>query len=602
MAKRLNPQQATLFAAPPSGDKSKGKPGKSTSGSRSSSGKSKSAKKPRTVIKLSKTRAQRAKARSKTAGRAGSSSTAAPKRRRGAGPETAQSMAAKQREISVSEFFTKNRHLLGFDNPRKALLTAIKEAVDNALDACEEAHILPDLFVEIRTVEGAEDRFCVAVTDNGPGIVKAQIPKIFGKLLYGSKFHRLKMSRGQQGIGISAAGMYGQLTTGRPMRITSRTGAKKPAHYYEVQVETIKNQPQIVREDEVEWDRSQGTRVELELEARFQRGRQSVDEYLQQTAVANPHARVIYHAPDGAKLEFPRASKELPVIPREIKPHPYGLELGALISILRQTRSRNLSGCLQGDFTRVSARLAKDICEKARIAPRSRPSRIANGEAERLYRAIQSTKIMNPPTDCLAPIGEEALVAGLRKEYEADFYTAVTRPPRVYRGNPFQVEAAVAYGGSLPADGLAKVIRFANRVPLLYQQGSCAIWESILSTSWRNYHVDQSRGAPPSGPLVISVHFASVWVPFTSESKEAIASYPNIIKETKLCLQECGRRLSVFLSRRRREAEEQRKRDYIELYIPHIGIGLREILKFSETQERRMVSKLKGMLKRARTG
>ncbi len=597
MAKKLNPQQATLFAAPASAGKSRGKSG---SGSR----KSKPAKKARTVIKLSKTKAQRAKAKSKAARKTRS----APRkpvgagRRRGARPETAHSMAAKQREISVSEFFTKNRHLLGFDNPRKALLTAIKEAVDNALDACEEAHILPDLLVEIIAVEGVEDRFRVAVTDNGPGIVKAQIPKIFGKLLYGSKFHRLKMSRGQQGIGISAAGMYGQLTTGRPMRITSRIDAKHPAHYYEVQLDTIKNQPQILRENEVQWEQPRGTRVEMELEARFQRGRQSVDEYLQQTAVANPHARIIDHAPDGEKTEFPRATKELPLIPREIKPHPYGLELGALISILRQTRSRNLSGCLQGDFTRVSSRLARDICARAKLPPSSRPSRIANGEAERLYRAIQSTKIMNPPTDCLAPIGEEALIAGLRKEYEADFYSAVTRPPRVYRGNPFLVEAAIAYGGKLPAEGLAKVLRFANRVPLLYQQGSCAIWESVLATAWRNYHVNQSRGAPPAGPLVISVHFASVWVPFTSESKEAIASYPNIIKETKLCLQECGRRLSVFLSRRRREDEEQRKRDYIEMYIPHIGIGLREILKFSEAQERRMVTKLKGMLKRARTG
>jgi DNA topoisomerase-6 subunit B len=367
-----------------------------------------------------------------------------------------------------------------------------------------------------------------------------------------------------------------------------------------VQVDTVKNQPQISRESEVDWKQPRGTRVEFELEARFQRGRQSVDEYLQQTAVANPHAKVYYAAPDGEETEFPRATKELPVIPREIRPHPYGLELGALISILRQTKSRNLTGCLHSDFSRVSSRLAKAICEKAKISPRARPGRIANGEAERLYRAIQSTKIMNPPTDCLAPIGEEALAAGLRKEYEADFYTAVTRSPTVYRGNPFQVEAALAYGGKLPADGLAKVIRFANRVPLLYQQGSCAIWESVLSTSWRNYHVDQSRGAPPSGPLVISVHFASVWVPFTSESKEAIASYPNIIKETKLCLQECGRRLSVFLSRRRREAEEQRKRDYIEMYIPHIGIGLREILAFSGAQEKRVVNKLKGMLKRAR--
>jgi DNA topoisomerase-6 subunit B len=510
-------------------------------------------------------------------------------------------MAARQREISVSEFFTKNRHLLGFDNPRKALLTAVKEAVDNALDACEEAHILPDISVLITQVQGYEDRFIVSITDNGPGIVKKQIPKIFGKLLYGSKFHRLKMSRGQQGIGISAAGMYGQLTTGKPMRITSSVGKGKTAHYYEVQLDTIRNEPQILKEEDIEWDIERGTRVELELESRFQRGRQSVDEYLQQTAVANPHARFYYKAPDGQELEFPRAINENPILPREIKPHPYGLELGALIAILRQTRSRNLGGCLSNDFSRVSSRTAKEICDKAKLTTSARPSRIANQEAERLYKAIQDTKIMNPPTDCLAPIGEEALVAGLRKEYEADFYTAVTRSPSVYRGNPFQVEAALAYGGSLPGDGLAKVIRFANRVPLLYQQGSCAIWESVLSTSWRNYHVDQSRGAPPSGPLVITVHFASVWVPFTSESKEAIASYPNIIKETKLCLQECGRRLSNFLSKRRKLAEAERKKNYIEMYIPHIGVGLREILGFSETQEDRLVKKLKGMLERART-
>jgi len=226
MAKRLNPRQGTLFRS------SAKRRGKTVKGK-------KAAKKPRTIIKLSKTRAQRAKARAKAGRKAKRSRKGArgkpvgAGRRRGAGPETAQSMAAKQRDISVSEFFTKNRHLLGFDNPRKALLTAVKEAVDNALDACEEAHILPEISVVIRPANGSEDRFIVAVTDNGPGIVKQQIPKIFGKLLYGSKFHHLKMSRGQQGIGISAAGMYGQLTTGKAMRIISRTGSKKPAHYYD---------------------------------------------------------------------------------------------------------------------------------------------------------------------------------------------------------------------------------------------------------------------------------------------------------------------------------------------------------------------------------
>ncbi|HXV77732.1 MAG TPA: ATP-binding protein, partial [Candidatus Polarisedimenticolaceae bacterium] len=160
-------------------------------------------------------------------------------------------MASRQREISVSEFFTKNRHLLGFDNPQKALLTAVKEAVDNSLDACEEAGILPDLRIEIE--ELSEDRYRVAVEDNGPGIVRQQIPKIFGKLLYGSKFHRLKQQRGQQGIGISAAGMYAQLTTGRPLVITSRTSRRAPAHLFHIGIDTKKNAPVIQRDVEVDW-------------------------------------------------------------------------------------------------------------------------------------------------------------------------------------------------------------------------------------------------------------------------------------------------------------------------------------------------------------
>src|SRR5262245_42731859 len=220
---------------------------------------------------------------------------------------TAESMAAKQRDISVSEFFAKNRHLLGFDNPRKALLTAVKEAVDNSLDACEEAGIVPELWVHIETT--AANRFKVGVQDNGPGIVKKQIPLIFGKLLYGSKFHRLRMSRGQQGIGISAAGMYGMLTTGKPVKIVSKISPRKPAHYFEIQIDTKRNQPEIINgkgegedipagdkgtayfaEHGIEWVSalSSGTRVTIELEGRYIRGRGSVDEYLEQTAIANP--------------------------------------------------------------------------------------------------------------------------------------------------------------------------------------------------------------------------------------------------------------------------------------------------------------------------
>jgi len=513
---------------------------------------------------------------------------------------TAEDMAQQQREISVAEFFTKNRHLLGFDNPRKALLTTIKEGVDNSLDACEEAGILPGVRVIIAHSK-EEDRFRVTIEDNGPGILKMQIPLIFAKLLYGSKFHRLKMSRGQQGIGISAAGMYGQLTTGQPISITSKTSRNKPAHHYELEIDTKKNEPRIILDETVEWPVQRGTKVEIELEAKFQKGRQSVEEYLEQTAIANPHISLQFVMPDGETKVYKRVSDQLPVQTKEIKPHPYGVELGVLIKMLHDTNARTLQSFLHSDFSRISSRVARMICEEANVSERSRPSRVARQEADNLFKTINQTKIMNPRTDCLSPIGEELILAGLKKQIKANFYTAVTRPPTVYRGNPFQIEAGLAYGGSLPVEGIARVLRYANRVPLLYQQSGCAITRSVLKTAWRNYSLQQSSGALPSGPLVIMVHIASVWVPFTSESKEAVAHYPEIIKEIRLALQECGRRLAVFIRRRRKAAESERKKAYIQQYIPHIAIALREILELSERQEKAMVRQLTDVLERSRS-
>jgi DNA topoisomerase-6 subunit B len=512
---------------------------------------------------------------------------------------SAVEMGARQREISVSEFFTKNRHLLGFDNPRKALLTCVKEAVDNALDASEEAGLLPDVAVtlEIVPADGTTPpasqatRFRVTVTDNGPGIVRQQIPPIFAKLLYGSKFHRLRMSRGQQGIGISAAGMYAQLTTGKPVQIISRTGPRAAAHFFEVSIDTKKNEPRIFENKKIDWAHPRGTLVALEIEGRYQKGRASVDEYLEQTAIANPHVRLVYRTPEGEMREYPRTIHELPTPPREIKPHPYGIELGMLLRMLQDTRSHSLSGFLAGDFSRVSAAVAGEICTAARLSPDTRPRTIHGDEAEALYKAIQTTKIMAPPSNCLSPIGEKAILHGVYQQIKGEFYTAVTRPPAVYRGNPFVIEAGLAFGKrpDQPGDAveppagpraegeqaeddgeLARVIRYANRVPLLYQQSACATFKAVLETAWRNYGVAQSRGALPAGPMVIFVHMASVWVPFTSESKEAIADYDEIRKEIKLALQECGRRLGVFLRRRARATSEFRRRNIFELYIEEV--------------------------------
>jgi len=493
---------------------------------------------------------------------------------------TAETLAEKQREISVSEFFAKNRHLLGFDNPRKALLTAIKEAVDNSLDACEEAGILPEITVEI--TQKSETRFKIMVRDNGPGIVRSQIDNIFGKLLYGSKFHRLRMSRGQQGIGISAAGMYGLMTTGKPMLIISKTSRKKPAHEVLLRMDTSKNRAEVVSdkehpEDDKFFPDGHGTQVEIELEGRYQKGKQSVDEYLDQTSIANPHATFRYVMPTGERMDRERTVKELPEQPKEIKPHPYGIELGTLIQMLERTEHNKLGAFFQEEFCRVGPGKAKEIAEKAGLTSQSWVKQIGHADAEKLYQAIQDVSIMAPPTDCLAPIGSRALIAGLLQGVKAEFFTASTRPPAVYRGNPFQIEVALAFGGNLPAEETARIIRFANRVPLLYQQSACSTFKAVLETNWRNYGMSQPKDSQPVGPLVVMVHMASVWVPFTSESKEAIADYDEIRKEIKLAISECGRKMKTYLNRRARARRDAERRNIFEKYMGETVLALSKI-------------------------
>ena len=505
----------------------------------------------------------------------------------------AYELAKKQKEISVAEFFTKNRHLLGFDNKRKALLMAVKEAVDNSLDACEEARVLPEVSVEI--IQMAEFKYKVIVEDNGPGVVKKQIPNIFAKLLYGSKFHTLKQARGQQGIGISAAVLYSQLTIGKPAKITSRVSKKEPAFYYELNIDTQNNKPVIAKEETIEWAKEHGTKVEIDLEAEYLKGTQSVDEYLKQTAVINPHVTIIYTNPKSEQIIYARATDKLPDEPKEIKPHPYGVELGMLMDKLRWTESRTLQSFLTSEFSRVGPGTAKEICEHAAVLPNTKPSLVSRDMAEKILQGIQKTKIIAPPTDCLSNIGEELLEKGLRKEIKAEFYCATSRPPSVYRGNPFIIEVAIAFGGEIPKEEKANILRFANRVPLLYQEGACAMTKSIMEISWKPYGLQQSSDSIPFGPVVIVVHMASVWVPFTSESKEAIAHYPEIIKEMKLALQECGRLLGTYIRRKSKISEQIERANMFERYIPEIADSLSVLTK--EKKEKIMQGLQKMLMK-----
>jgi DNA topoisomerase-6 subunit B len=455
----------------------------------------------------------------------------------------AEDFARQQREISISEFFEKNRHLLGYDSKVKALLMIVKEGMDNALDATEEGGILPDIYVRVK--ELGNERYEIIVKDNGPGIVKNQIPRIFGKLLYGSKFHRLKQNRGQQGIGISAATLYTQLTTGEPLEIVSSTGDGK-IHKYRIKINVRRNEPLIIEsgaEEGVEW---RGVQLRFVTEGVYREYRQSIPEYIKQTAISNPHAHIVFDSPSG-RMEFNRVVDSLPKHPKEIRPHLHGVELGVLTRMLRETKARTLVSFLTAEFTKVGRKTAKGICSKSEIEDTRKPKGLKDEEVRRLIATVKTTKLLKPPTDCLSPLGNEKVKEGMKKELNPEWVESITRPPEVYRGWPFQVEVGLAYGGDVESP---KVMRFANRVPLLYQQGDCAITKAVTGVEWRRYGLN-GKGVPEE-PLAMFVHLVSVWVPFTSESKEAIASYPVIIKEIKLALQECARKLGLYLSGKRK--------------------------------------------------
>jgi DNA topoisomerase-6 subunit B len=668
----------------------------------------------------------------------------------------ADELAASQRAISIAEFFEKNKHMLGFDSGARGLVTAVKEAVDNALDAAEEAGHLPDIYVEIEEVG---DYYRVVVEDNGPGITSEELPKVFGKLLYGSRFHKREQARGQQGIGISAAVLYSQLTSGKPAKITSRTQGGE-AKYFELIIDTDTNEPEVSVDETTTWDRTHGTRIELEMEANM-RARSQLRDYVKHTAVVNPHARIELREPNG-EFKAERATDQLPEETEEIRPHPHGVELGTLLKMFDSTDSYSVSGFLQGEFTRVGQktatnviaaftdrhygremawrapqtheadieetvaeavankgqeatndfadRVAETIAEHDRLAHHElaalvesaaeattaatgttfgdtvqekaiaaawktvRDDRTADlytlvddatstrkdegviesfaerlaakfdgegrtrdrlrretleeyveraaemtaeredvsfGETARenvtdalwnvsrtvpddppnvnavaddrdtasaLLDAMAATDIIAPPTDCLSPITAGLVRSGLEKEFDADFHASATRDAGVHGGDPFIVEAGIAYGGDLPTEGGVELLRFANRVPLVYQRGACATTDVLKSIGWRNYGLDQSGGSGiPNGPAVVMIHIASTNVPFTSESKDAVANIPAIEDEIELAVREAARELKSYLKKRRSMQQRKEKQDVLGTILPEMADKLADV-------------------------
>ena len=498
-------------------------------------------------------------------------------------------LAGKQKQIAISEFFEKNKHFLGFDSLQRSIITAVKEAVDNSLDACEEERILPDIRVEINRLK--DGRIELISQDNGPGIPRGAIEHVFGKFLLGSRFHAIRQTRGQQGIGITGVVMYGQLTTGSKTTVTSKVEDESSAVRVDLGIDTRKNkaiksgESRDVWVDEVTGEEiKHGLKIRTEMKAKYQRGRQSVYQYLRMTSIVNPHATISLTVKDrdGSVIEeghWPRTTDRLPRVVAEIKPHPHGIHLGTLQRMLREAEERKMTSFLRHNFSGVSMRAAREILKKAGLEESRQPRRIKAEEAQAVLDSFQKVKLLNPPTDCLSPIEDLLIKKGLSKAIDSRFASTVTRETRVTQGNPFQIEVGLVFGGDLVSDSPIEILRFANRVPLMYQQGGCLLTKAVESVDWKRYGLDQPGGRGlPKGPAAVLIHLASTNVQFTSEAKEAVAVNEEVLGEVRRALMEVGKGLKNHLKKSSQRKKAQEKFELINVILPEISQKTSQIL------------------------
>ena len=488
----------------------------------------------------------------------------------------------KQKQIAISEFFEKNKHFLGFDSLQRAIITAVKESVDNSLDACEEVRILPDIRIEVKRLEG--NRVELITQDNGPGIPRDSIEHVFGKFLLGSRFHAIRQTRGQQGIGITGVVMYSQLTTGAKTRVVSKVEDDATAVFVDLGIDTRKNKAIKSGEIRGTWidnvtgeEVDHGLRIETVMNAKYQRGKQSVYQYLRMTSIVNPHATITLTVQDkdGEIIEeghWERTTDRLPRVVKEIKPHPHGIHLGTLQRMLREAEERKMTSFLRHNFSGISMRAAREILEKAGLDESRQPRRIRAEEAQLIVNSFQKVKVLNPPTDCLSPIEDLLIKKGLSKAIDSRFASTATREPQVTQGNPFQVEVGLVFGGDLNADSPIEILRFANRVPLMYQQGGCLLTKALESVDWKRYGLEQPGGRGiPKGPAAVLIHLASTNVQFTSEAKEAVAANEEVLEEIRRALLEVGRGLKNHLKKSSQRKKAQEKFELINVILPEIS-------------------------------
>jgi len=481
--------------------------------------------------------------------------------------------AQEYQSISPSDFFYRNREIAGFSNPSRAVYAAVRELVENSLDACEAQRVPPDIFLrisEVSTSDNENNIYLLRVQDNGTGVPPEHIPQCFGQVFYGSKY-TLKQARGTFGLGGTMAILYGQITTHKPVVVTSSTGGE--IHEHEMMIDIENNRAIILRHTVLKNDRGwRGTAVQIQLEGDYSRIMYRLHEYLKQTAMVNPYAEITFIGPKGRLYRFERGTEKLPPLPQPVKPHPHGIDVETFRRLVAVTETKNMKSFMTEHFQGVGSTTAEKFLKAAKVSPRADPKTLGPDDIVRAVRTAKEFEdFIRPDSSCLSPIGEELLETGIRKELGLtgdDFLKVVTRKPATYLGFPFVVEAAIAAGKTI-AQKLGRgitIYRFANRIPLLFDESSGVVYKAVnKNINWKTYKVDNET------PLVIAVHVCSTKIPYKSVGKEYMADQPEVEKDVENALRSVARSLRIFISRRVRIARERRRLNIFGKYLPKIA-------------------------------
>jgi DNA topoisomerase-6 subunit B len=470
-------------------------------------------------------------------------------------------------EISPADFFYRNREIAGFTNPSRAIFAAIRELVENSLDAAEQLRVPPDIFVRLTQGEESNDSatYKLRVEDNGSGITSRHIPSAFGQVLFGSKY-KLKQSRGTFGLGGTMAVLYGQITTHKPAYVVSSTGSTK-VYIYRIMIDIRRNKP-IILERKVLFNKEQwhGTIVEFYLEGDYFRAMPKIIEYLKQTALVNPFANITFVDPKGRLYKFIRVTAKMPSPPKETLPHPYGVDVETVKRLVQVTPHRRMVDFMQAHFHRVSERIAQRFLEYVDVSTTRHPRKLTPEDIVKLVQMMKRFEEFRPPSaSCLSPLGEEMLRAGILKELKPDFVAVCQRKPATYAGHPFIVETAIAYGGDVPKKNDFMLYRFANRIPLLYDEASDVSFRVIKMMNWRRYKIAQDM------PIAVLVHICSTKIPYKTVGKEFIADRPEVKREVLNGMREAARKLQRFLSKREHVEREKRRLSVFSKFLPKIA-------------------------------